>query len=252
MKDRVQFVIIALLGIVAFIIFFGFVLSNIDPNNKLEAYTLAISFVGVFATFGGAYLGARLAGEYTLETVKKQNEYSQNRKNIKIKNKATIALIDVMNESNYLSKHLQNIYEQNNVNILISNDKIIDIFAKPFVALANENETYESDKSIYISILHYISECNRMRNYSMHSVSNYELNDDIRDYYLSNTEITKRNEMEKSTEKSIADAFIVYNILLKEIEKLKENICETELYESIGIIDEDNHELRFYNIDFKN
>lgn len=70
MKDKVQFVLIVLLGIVAFILFFGFVLSNIDPNNKLEAYTLAISFVGIFATFGGAYLGALIAGKYTLKTLK--------------------------------------------------------------------------------------------------------------------------------------------------------------------------------------
>lgn len=72
MKDKVQFVIIALLGIVAFIIFFGFVLSNIDPNNKLEAYTLAISFVGIFATFGGAYLGAKIAGNQSNKLFEKQ------------------------------------------------------------------------------------------------------------------------------------------------------------------------------------
>ncbi|MEB8067706.1 hypothetical protein [Mammaliicoccus fleurettii] len=69
MKDKVQFVIIALLGIVAFILFFGFVLSNIDPNNKLEAYTLAISFVGIFATFGGAYLGAKISAKNAVEIV---------------------------------------------------------------------------------------------------------------------------------------------------------------------------------------
>ncbi|MGS2600415.1 hypothetical protein [Mammaliicoccus sciuri] len=72
MKDKVQFVIIALLGIVAFILFFGFVLSNIDPNNKLEAYTLAISFVGIFATFGGAYLGAKIAGNQSNKLFEKQ------------------------------------------------------------------------------------------------------------------------------------------------------------------------------------
>ncbi|MBO3062920.1 hypothetical protein [Mammaliicoccus fleurettii] len=72
MKDKLQFVIIALLGIVAFILFFGFVLSNIDPNNKLEAYTLAISFVGIFATFGGAYLGAKIAGNQSNKLFEKQ------------------------------------------------------------------------------------------------------------------------------------------------------------------------------------
>ncbi|WP_323709199.1 hypothetical protein [Mammaliicoccus sciuri] len=72
MKDKVQFVLIVLLGIVAFILFFGFVLSNIDPNNKLEAYTLAISFVGIFATFGGAYLGAKIAGQDAIKLSNQQ------------------------------------------------------------------------------------------------------------------------------------------------------------------------------------
>lgn len=72
MKDKVQFVLIVLLSIVAFILFFGFVLSNIDPNNKLEAYTLAISFVGIFATFGGAYLGAKIAGQDAIKLSNQQ------------------------------------------------------------------------------------------------------------------------------------------------------------------------------------
>lgn len=79
MKDKIQFVIIALLGIVAFILFFGFFLSNIDPDNKLEAYTLAISFVGIFATFGGAYLGAKIAGNQSNKLFEKQIKIQSNK-----------------------------------------------------------------------------------------------------------------------------------------------------------------------------
>ncbi|MEB6320274.1 hypothetical protein MXM74_04950 [Staphylococcus xylosus] len=60
------------LMIFAFIFTVGYILSNIDSKNKLEGYTIAISFIGIFATFGGAYLGARIAGEYTLNAVEKQ------------------------------------------------------------------------------------------------------------------------------------------------------------------------------------
>lgn len=69
-KDKITMGIITAMVVIAFVLLFGFVLSNIDPNNKLEAYTLAISFVGIFATFGGAYLGALIAGKYTLKTLK--------------------------------------------------------------------------------------------------------------------------------------------------------------------------------------
>ncbi|PTG40503.1 hypothetical protein BUY24_10135, partial [Staphylococcus cohnii] len=57
--------IIGVIGLMifAFIFTIGYILSNIDPENKLEGYTIAISFIGIFATFGGAYLGAKISGE---------------------------------------------------------------------------------------------------------------------------------------------------------------------------------------------
>lgn len=84
MRDKVQLILIFLLGVVAFILFFGFVLSNIDPDNKLEAYTLAISFAGIFTTFGGAYLGAKISGEYAINVANKEREeYKQEQKYIR-------------------------------------------------------------------------------------------------------------------------------------------------------------------------
>ena len=67
MKDKLNLILLAVIGVFAFVLFFGFILSNIDRDNKLEAFTLAISFVGIFATFGGAYLGAKIAGDKALE-----------------------------------------------------------------------------------------------------------------------------------------------------------------------------------------
>ena len=67
MKDKLNLILLAVIGVFAFVLFFGFILSNIDWDNKLEAFTLAISFVGIFATFGGAYLGAKIAGDKALE-----------------------------------------------------------------------------------------------------------------------------------------------------------------------------------------
>lgn len=44
------------------ILIIGYILSNIGHENKLEGYSVAINFFGIFATFGGAYVGAKIAG----------------------------------------------------------------------------------------------------------------------------------------------------------------------------------------------
>ncbi|MFT0636480.1 hypothetical protein ACMVJ6_12185 [Staphylococcus ureilyticus] len=66
--------IIGVIGLMifAFIFTIGYILSNIDPENKLEGYTIAISFIGIFATFGGAYLGAKISGEKASKIAKNQ------------------------------------------------------------------------------------------------------------------------------------------------------------------------------------
>lgn len=112
MKDKVQFVIIALLGIVAFILFFGFVLSNIDPNNKLEAYTLAISFVGIFATFGGAYLGAKIAGDNAIK-IHKENLKAQIALNEVEKNQKLIEQLELNREKlDFIELYLTSLSEK--------------------------------------------------------------------------------------------------------------------------------------------
>ncbi|WP_086429291.1 hypothetical protein [Staphylococcus cornubiensis] len=58
----------------------GFLFSNIDPANKLEGYLVAISFIGIFATFGGAYLGAKISGEYAIKVQSKEREMIEREK----------------------------------------------------------------------------------------------------------------------------------------------------------------------------
>ncbi|MES3642360.1 hypothetical protein ABFV69_11485 [Staphylococcus saprophyticus] len=71
-KTLITILFIFILFIFAFILSVGYVLSNIDPKNKLQGYTIAISFVGIFATFGGAYLGAKISGENASKLSKKR------------------------------------------------------------------------------------------------------------------------------------------------------------------------------------
>ncbi|QPW14177.1 hypothetical protein I7830_10970 [Mammaliicoccus sciuri] len=108
MKDKVQFVLIVFLGVVVFILFFGFVLSNIDPRNKLEAYTLAISFVGIFATFGGAYLGAKIAGNQSNKLFEKQMKIQSDKDRRKLIIRIRLSMDYIVKFAHHISGYYSN------------------------------------------------------------------------------------------------------------------------------------------------
>ncbi|MDR5648823.1 hypothetical protein [Staphylococcus nepalensis] len=79
--------VITIIGVISLMIFafiftVGYILSKVDPENKLEGYTIAISFIGIFATFGGAYLGAKIAGDNALKLKEKEINYERKKEYI--------------------------------------------------------------------------------------------------------------------------------------------------------------------------
>lgn len=141
MKDKFNLVLLGILGIFAFILFFGFVLSNIDPDNKLEAYTIAISFIGIFATFGGAYLGAKISGENASKLAKKESMINDLNRTIKSNNKV---LEDFKNKG--LKQKLDFYSNKNDLkNTFDVNNFIINFFEfKADYSHFRMNDTFES------------------------------------------------------------------------------------------------------------
>lgn len=106
------------LAILAFVFLVGYILSNIDPDNKLEGYIIAISFIGIFATFGGAYLGAKISGENASKLAKKESMINDLNRTMESNNK----VLENFNNKNlkrtldfYSNKNdLKNTFEVNN------------------------------------------------------------------------------------------------------------------------------------------
>lgn len=46
---------IVVLAIMTFVFTVGYIISSVDPNHSITGYSIAISFVGIFSTFGGAF-----------------------------------------------------------------------------------------------------------------------------------------------------------------------------------------------------
>lgn len=69
-KENLRTIIVIIVVSMIAILSFGLVIGQmVEKEYIYETLMIIISFVGVFATFGGAYLGALIAGKYTLKTV---------------------------------------------------------------------------------------------------------------------------------------------------------------------------------------
>ncbi|WP_353462659.1 hypothetical protein PYH58_11675 [Mammaliicoccus sciuri] len=69
-KENLRTIIVIIVVSMIAILSFGLVIGQmVEKEYIYETLMIIISFVGVFATFCGAYLGALIAGKYTLKTV---------------------------------------------------------------------------------------------------------------------------------------------------------------------------------------
>lgn len=86
LKNRTN-IIFTLVSLILFVFGIYYLHLTFKDINKTDRIDIYISFIGIFATFGGAYLGAKISGLYTIKSLKITEA---NKK--KINNKRSIGL----------------------------------------------------------------------------------------------------------------------------------------------------------------
>lgn len=76
-KTILNIVLIIILAIISFVLVVGYIISSVDPNHSVEGYSIAISFLGIFSTFAGAYIGAKISGDNALKIANRDIETSE-------------------------------------------------------------------------------------------------------------------------------------------------------------------------------
>lgn len=151
-RTLITIICVSILSIISFVLLFGYIIRSIDPNHSIEGYTIAISFLGIFSTFGGAYLGAKISGDNARKLAKEEsmisdlirtNEYNyevlENFNNSKLRNdldffKHTKRINEYLDVSNLYSKVIDMNQE---IKGILENDKMNYVF--PLINL-NFNE----------------------------------------------------------------------------------------------------------------
>lgn len=145
-----KWMFITLIGLILLSFFiFVTIQQGIEYKDKIM---MCISFAGLFATFGGAYLGAKISGDNS----RKLYEYQENEKNKHIINKleivANIKMIKVLNHSNiakesrlklYVAPEDNRTYDEIMRSGIIETLDLIDGYANPIIELLEDREIYE-------------------------------------------------------------------------------------------------------------
>ena len=244
--------IIGVIGLMifAFIFTIGYILSNIDPENKLEGYTIAISFIGIFATFGGAYLGAKIAGDNA------RNIYEKQKNEKKQELITNIKMIKVLKHSNnvkesrlllYVAPKDNRSYDEIMSSGIMEILDLIDGYANPIIELLEEREIYEGSPKLYQSLLNMFNECNRM-NYHINQIDVKDRTGRLPEDFNNLSEKERKCLIDKVDDyRELVRKDILINFAEFEFIETNLNNCANEILNNIS---EENKLLDY--IDFKN
>ncbi|GGI39119.1 hypothetical protein [Mammaliicoccus stepanovicii] len=252
MNKKLSLIILAVVGVFGFVLFFGFNLSNIFPDNKLQAYTLVISFVGLFGTVIGAYLGAKIAGDNARELYEHQKNQKNYEKRSKVELLTSIKLIEVLNHSIRIENDIELLYVGENdkrdikeiiEKSVINIDDLIDGYAKPIIELLEDKELYNGTIGLYKSLLKMFNDCNRMQQH-IKVINMYDKdNGHPEDYYILKEHERKMiqelyNDYVSHVRKDILSTFIEYKFMKIILDQCIQNVLknidnENKLFEDL-------------------
>lgn len=154
---------------IIFVGYCGFFSSKYGYGNPLEMMLLSL---GLFATFGGAYIGAKISGDNSRKLYEYQKNQENNEKISKVELLANIKIIEVLNHSKilenvvgilYVAKNDKREFNEIKASGVINFDEVIDGYAKPIIELLEDREIYNGTSELYKSLIKMFNECNRMK-----------------------------------------------------------------------------------------
>lgn len=128
-KNRNFFIVIVSVSIVLIFIVSLFILGDVTKFFSLtfkDRLTLLIAFWGLFATFGGAYLGAKVSSDKAI----KLNDYNNKRENVKFKYERNIEFERLIKSQHFffneelpqaINNHKKIDDEQREIDIILNN-----------------------------------------------------------------------------------------------------------------------------------
>ncbi|WP_239727979.1 MULTISPECIES: hypothetical protein [unclassified Mammaliicoccus] len=255
-KESLRTIIVIIVVSMIAILSFGLVIGQMVIKDYIyETMTVILAFVSLFATMGGAYLGAKVAGDNARKLYEHQKNQNDYEKISKVELVANIKLVEVINHSLAVKNDIELLYVDENdkrefneiVESIMRPGEVIDGYAKPIIELLEDRETYNGTSGLYKSLIKTYNECNRMKQHIEliniydtglgHPEDNSNLEkseiDRLRDDY---TETRNKELVRKDVISTFVEYQFIKSNLDKCIEDIKINISdENKLFEEVKV-----------------
>ena len=155
-----------IIAIILFVFVVGYIISYLDPKHSITGYSIAISFIGIFATFGGAYLGAKISGDNTRNLYKEQKKDANNELRYKSEFLFCMKLSDLKENHNILKHYAINKVDINNCEVdnTLQIVSVLDTYAIILMDILESDIVANLDYKTIKKVVDMLSDCNRYYN----------------------------------------------------------------------------------------
>lgn len=240
--------ILLLIGVVIAVLIVCYLVIDalIGFKNIKEVIPIIISIIGLFATFGGAYLGAKIAGDNARNIYEKQKEDMFKDELYQIETSISMEFSKILENHNKLNSYAINCddsygFEDRYGGLDIKT--VLDIYAIPLIALLKKEKIYKIEKELLENIVKVLNDCNRY--YNAFKSIDFEKEDRIKSpiilstndhFKLSENESDELNDLAREMRsdkhnyktKNIVSAFILQK-MDKRLDKLINNITNEDI-----------------------
>ncbi|MGW7991059.1 hypothetical protein [Staphylococcus xylosus] len=240
--------ILLLIGVVIAVLIVCYLVIDalIGFKNIKEVIPIIISIFGLFATFGGAYLGAKIAGDNARNIYEKQKEDMFKDELYQIETSISMEFSKILENHNKLNSYA--IYCDDSYGFEdryggLDIKTVLDIYAIPLIALLKKEKIHKIEKELLENIVKVLNDCNRY--YNAFKSIDFEKEDRIKSpiilstndhFKLSENESDELNDLAREMRsdkhnyktKYIVSAFILQK-MDKRLDKLINNITNEDI-----------------------
>lgn len=167
-KEKLRSIVVLIFVSMISILSYGLVISQMVENKYIyETLIIILTFIGLFATFGGAYIGAKISGDNARKLYEKQKKDEQKEEAYKIETLACIEFSKIIDNHDKLKNYsifCKDTVEFEEKDNTLNVERVLGIYAIPIKNLLQKVDIDKVNKQLLEELVEILNSCNRYYN----------------------------------------------------------------------------------------